>query len=99
MRHNDAIRRTQEREEDLQRQEEAWREDERIMKAHEKVEEQNKQAEIDACMNKEKQVPEYQQAVKPQWNMQRNKNVYIRHKNITEVCLISSRSMLSSSML
>ena len=33
LRHNDAMRRTQEREEYLQHQEEAWREEERIMKA------------------------------------------------------------------
>ena len=32
LRHNDAMRRTQEREEDLQRQEEAWRKDKRIRK-------------------------------------------------------------------
>ena len=46
-----------EEEEDLQLQEEGWREDKRIGKAQEEAEEQNKQAEMDACMNKEKQVP------------------------------------------
>ena len=42
--HNDAMMRTQEREEDLQRQEEAWRKDEWIRKSQEESEEQNKQA-------------------------------------------------------
>ena len=37
--HNDAMRRTQEREEYPQRQEEAWREDGRIRKAQEEAEE------------------------------------------------------------
>ena len=50
MPYNDAMR---EQEEDLQRQEEAWKEDERMMKAQEEVEEQKKQADIDAFMNKE----------------------------------------------
>ena len=52
LRHNDTIRRTQEREEDLQRQEVSWREDKRIRKAQEEAEERNKQAQMDACMNK-----------------------------------------------
>ena len=43
-RHNDAIRRTQEREDDLQRQEEACRKNERIRKAQEETEERNKRA-------------------------------------------------------
>ena len=59
--YNDAMRG---KEEDLQCQEEAWREDERIRKAQEKAEEQKKHAEIDACMNKEQQVTEDQQAAK-----------------------------------
>ena len=50
--HNDAMRRNQEREEDLQCQEEAWREDERISKAQKEAEEQKKQAEIGDCVNK-----------------------------------------------
>ena len=37
LRHNDAMRRTHEIEEDLQRQEEAWREDEQIRKAQEEA--------------------------------------------------------------
>ena len=37
--HNDAMRRTQKREKYLQRQEEAWREDERIRKVQEEAEE------------------------------------------------------------
>ena len=41
---NYAIRRTQEREEDLQHQEEAWREDEKIRKSQGETEERNKQA-------------------------------------------------------
>ena len=39
-------------------------------------------------MNKQKKVPEYQQAEKPQWNTRRNKNVSIQHENISRVCLI-----------
>ena len=38
LRHNDAMRRTQEREEDLQRQEEPWIEDKRIRKSQEEAE-------------------------------------------------------------
>ena len=38
-----------------------------------------------ACINKEQQVPEYQQSVEPQWNTQSNKNVSIQHENITKV--------------
>ena len=60
--------RTQEREEDIQHQEEAWREDERFRIAQEESEERNKQVEMDNCMNKEQQVPEDQQAANPQWN-------------------------------
>ena len=37
LRHNDAMRRTQEREEDLQHQEEAWIENERIRKSQEET--------------------------------------------------------------
>ena len=51
LRHNAAMRRTQEIEEDLQYQEEYWREDKRIRTAQEESEEQKKQAEMDACMN------------------------------------------------
>ena len=39
-------------------------------------------------MNKDQQVPEDQQAAKPQWNTQINKNVSIRHDNISKYCLI-----------
>ena len=39
-------------------------------------------------MNKEQQVPEDQQYVKPQWNTQRNKNVSIRHENTSKFRLI-----------
>ena len=60
------MRRTQEREVDLQRQEEAWRYNERIRKSQEEAEEKNEQAEMDTCMNKEQQVPEDQQSSKPQ---------------------------------
>ena len=35
LRHNDAMRRTQEIEEDLQRQEKSWREDEQVSKSQE----------------------------------------------------------------
>ena len=59
MRHNYVMR---EQEEDLQHQEETWREGKRISKAQEEAEEQKKQAEMYACMNTEQQVPEYQQA-------------------------------------
>ena len=41
-----------------------------------------------ACMNREKKVPEYQQAAKPQWNTRRNKNVSIWHENISNFRLI-----------
>ena len=41
-----------------------------------------------ACMKKEQQVPEYQQDAEPQWNTQRNKNVSIRHDNISKLRLI-----------
>ena len=88
LRHNDATRRTQEGEEDIQRQEEAWIKDEQIRKAQKEVEEQNKQAKMDTCMNKEKQVPEDQQDAKPQWNTQSNKNVSIQHDNIFKFRLI-----------
>ena len=40
-------------------------------------------------MNKEQQFPEDQQAENPQWNTQRNKNVSIRHKNISKFRLIT----------
>ena len=39
-------------------------------------------------MNREQQVPEYQQAEKLQWNMQRNKNLSIWHYNISKFCMI-----------
>ena len=58
LRHNDAMRRTQEREEDLQCQEEAWRKDKQLRKAQEEVEERKKKSEMDACINREQQVPE-----------------------------------------
>ena len=44
---------------------------------------------MDACMNMGQQVTEYQQAANMQWNMQRNKKVSIRHKNISKFCLIT----------
>ena len=53
LRHDDTMRRTHEREEYLQLQEEAWREKELISKAQEEAEEKNKQYEMDAYMNKE----------------------------------------------
>ena len=53
-----------EQEEYIQRQEEVWIEDERIMKAQEEAEEQKKQAKMVASINKQQQVPEYQQAAK-----------------------------------
>ena len=43
---------------------------------------------MDACINKEQQVPEDQQAAKPQWNTQRNKHVSIWHENIMKFRLI-----------
>ena len=49
---------------------------------------QFKQAEMDACMNWNQQIPEYKKIAKPQCNMQRNKNVSIRHNNISKFCLI-----------
>ena len=52
-----------EQEEDLQRQEEAWREDKRIRKSQEEAEEPKK-SEMKACRNKEQQVPKYQQDAK-----------------------------------
>ena len=39
-------------------------------------------------MNKEQQVPEDQQAGNPQCNTLSNKNVSIRHDNISKLCLI-----------
>ena len=86
---NYVMRGTQEREEYFQRQEEAWREGEGISKAQEEAEERKKQAEMDACMNKEQQVPEYQQSTNPQCNTQRNKNVSIQHDNILKLRLIT----------
>ena len=82
MRHNDSMRSTQEIEENIQLQEESWREGKRIRKSQEEAEERKKQAEMDACTNKEQQVPGDQQSAKPQWNMRRNKNVPIRRNNI-----------------
>ena len=79
---------TQEREEDLQRQEEAWREDKRIRKSHEEAEEQNKQAEMYACMKKEQQVPEDEEPANPQGNTRSNKNMSVWHSNIPKICLI-----------
>ena len=49
---------------------------------------EKEQAEMYACMNKEQQVPEYQQAAKPQWNTRRKNNVSIRHENISKFRLI-----------
>ena len=49
LRYNYAMRK---QDEDTQRQGEAWREEELIMKAQEEAEELNKQAEMYACMNK-----------------------------------------------
>ena len=66
LRHNYAMRRTQEREKDIQRQEEAWRKEKQIKKAQEEKEKEKKQYEMEACMNKEQQVPEDQQYAKPQ---------------------------------
>ena len=43
---------------------------------------------MEACMNKDQQVPEDQQAAKLQWNTQRNKNMSIRHINILKFRLI-----------
>ena len=43
---------------------------------------------MDACMNKNQQVPEYQQAAKSQFNMQSNNNVSVRHDNISKFRLI-----------
>ena len=62
--YNDSMRRKQAREEDLQRQERAFIDDKQIRKSQKEAEEKNKQAEMDACINKEQQVPEYQQATK-----------------------------------
>ena len=62
LRHNYTMRRNQEREEDLQRQEEYWREKDWIRKIQEEAEERKKQAETDAYMKKEQKIPEYQQA-------------------------------------
>ena len=64
LRHNDTMRRTQEREEDLQCQEGYWREKELIRKAQEESEKLKKQAKIGAYRNKEQQDPEDQQAAK-----------------------------------
>ena len=60
LRHNYAMRRTQERDDDLQCKEEAWREDEQIRISQEESEEQNKQAEMDACTNMAQQFSQYQ---------------------------------------
>ena len=51
--HNDTTRTTQEIEEDIQLQEEAWIEKELSRKSQEKSEERKKPAEMDAYMNKE----------------------------------------------
>ena len=50
LRHNYSMRRTQDREEDLQRQEEAWIKYKQIMKSPEESEELKKQAVMDAYM-------------------------------------------------
>ena len=52
LRHNDAIQRTQEREEDLQHQEKAWRKDKLIRKAQEEEEERKEKSELNSSMNK-----------------------------------------------
>ena len=61
LRYNDAMR---EQEEDIQSQEEAWREGKGISKAQEESEKLKKQAKMNTHMNKEQQVPEDQQAAK-----------------------------------
>ena len=53
-----------EQQEYLQLQEEDWREQERIRKSQEEAEERKKQAEINACMNKEQRVTEDQKSEK-----------------------------------
>ena len=62
--HNDAMRRTQEREEYIQRQEEACGEKKKLVKHNKKQKKKNKQAEMDAYMNKEQNIYEDQQAAK-----------------------------------
>ena len=43
---------------------------------------------MDACMNKEQQVPEYQEATKAAMEHVKGKNVSIRHRNILSFRLI-----------
>ena len=43
---------------------------------------------MDACMNKEKQVTEYQQAAKAATEYTKEKKAYTRHRNILKFCLI-----------
>ena len=99
LRHNNAMRRTQEKEEDLQCQEESWREDHRIRKSKEEAEERQKQSEMDACMNKNKQVPEYQEAANPQCNTEKEQErVHTAHKYI-KISSDSSPSLSSDDLL
>ena len=90
---NDEMMRNQEREEDIQRQEEYWREDKRVRKSQEEAEERKKQAEMDACMNKEQQVPEDQQSAKATMEHAKEKErVHMAQKYI-EISSDSSSSL------
>ena len=77
LRYNDSM---MEQKEYLQHQEESWREYELIRKSQE---ERKKQSEMDACMNNEQQVPEYQQAVKSVMEQAKEQGrVHMAHKYI-----------------
>ena len=72
--HNNTTRRTQEGKEDIQCQEEYWREKKQIRKPQEEAEKRNKQYEIDAYINNWQQITEDQQSA----------NVAIEHANEQE---------------
>ena len=92
LRYNDARR---EQEGDIQRQEEAYREDERISKSKEEPEEQNRQTKMYTRMNKEQQVPEDQQAAKVAMeHAKEQERVHTAHKYIE---ILSDSSSSSSS--
>ena len=88
MRNNDKMSRNHEREEYLQRQEEAWREKEKNRKAQEEGEEQNKNLKLTLILIRRKKFLNINKLQNPQWSTQRNKNVSIRHTIISIFFLI-----------
>ena len=88
-----------EQEEDLQLQEESWKEEELIRKAQEEAEEQHKQSEMDACMNKEQQVPEDQQAAKAAMENAKEQECVHGAQKYIEISSDSSSSLSSDDSL